>query len=109
MLKNNLKENPSLNSDPGKSGKWSTLLRLIRFTAPHKWAIFLLLIMGFINVGLNVLKPLPVKFIIDNVLLNHPLSASLQTFFDRIGEVPDRMELLTILIVVSVTIVISAS
>jgi ABC-type multidrug transport system fused ATPase/permease subunit len=65
--------------------------------------------MGFINVGFNVLKPLPVKFIIDNVLLNHPLSPSLQTFFDNIGEVPDRMELLTILVVVSVIIVVSAS
>jgi len=52
MIKNQMKKNSSLNSNTGKSGKWSTLLRLIRFTLPYKWAIFLLLGLGFINVGL---------------------------------------------------------
>ncbi|HZV44181.1 MAG TPA: ABC transporter ATP-binding protein [Saprospiraceae bacterium] len=109
MIRNQKKENVSINSNSAKSGKWSTLLRLIRFTLPYKWAIFLLLGLGFLNVGFNVLRPLPVKFIIDNVLLSHPLPQNLQNFFNRIGEVPDRMELLTILVVVSVIIVVSAT
>ena len=109
MIKKPFKKISSPNTNSSTSGKWSTLLRLIRFTIPYKWAIFLLLGLGFVNVGFNVLRPLPVKFIIDNVLLNHPLPQNLQTFFSRIGEVPDRMELLAILVAVSVTIVISAT
>lgn len=90
-------------------GKWSSLLRLIRFTSPYKWTIFLLIALGLLNVGFGVLKPLPVKFIIDNVLLSHALPESLQTFFLKFGEVPDRIELLTILVAISVFIVVGGS
>src|SRR6187549_4302119 len=103
MIRNQKKENVSINSNSAKSGKWSTLLRLISFTLPYKWAIFLLLGLGFLNVGFNVLRPLPVKFIIDNVLLSHPLPQNLQNLFADFGGVPGRMQLLTVLIITSIT------
>ena len=84
-------------------------MRLIRFTLPYKWTIALLILLGLINVGFGVLRPLPVKFIIDNVLLSHPLPQSLQNLFSDFGGVPGRMELLTVLIITSIVIVIGAS
>src|SRR5687767_7218758 len=91
------------------SGKWSSLIRLIHFTKPYKWTIALLITLGLLNVGFGVLRPLPVKFIIDNVLLDHPLPMSFQQFFLQFGQVPDRMELLTFLVITSVVIVLGAS
>src|SRR5687767_4287857 len=96
---------PSESSD----GKFSSLLRLIKFTCRYKWTIVLLIGLGLLNVGFGVLKPLPVKFIIDNVLLNHPLPQSLQNFFLNFGNVPGRMDLLTILVVASIIIVVGSS
>lgn len=84
-------------------------MRLIRFTLPYKWTIFLLIGLGLLSVGFGVLRPLPVKFIIDNVLLNHPLPDDLQNFFRNFGSVPERMELLTILVFISIAIVIGSS
>lgn len=89
--------------------KWSSLMRLIRFAMPYKWIIGLLIGLGLLNVGFGVLRPLPVKFIIDNVLLDHPLPLSLQQFFLNFGAVPDKIQLLTILVLTSITIVIGAS
>ena len=94
---------------PGGSGKWKNLLRLIRFTSPYKLTIVLLISLGFLNVGFNVLKPLPVKFIIDNVLLAHPLPSGMQSFFSSIGSAPGRGELLVILVLVSVFLVLGGS
>ncbi len=84
-------------------------MRLIRFTSPYRWTIVLLITLGFLNVGFGVLKPLPVKFIIDNVLLSHPLPESLQAFFTSFGSVPDKIGLLLVLVSVSVFLVIGGS
>jgi ATP-binding cassette subfamily B protein len=91
------------------NGSWSSLWRLIGLTGRYKWTIGLLILLGLINVAFGVLKPLPVKFIIDNVLLNHPLTGTLRDVFENFGSVPERMELLTILVVISVVIVVGAS
>lgn len=92
-----------------QEGKFSSLIRLIKFTSPYKWTIVLLVVLGLFNVGFGVLKPLPVKFIIDNVLLNHPLPHSLQEFFLNFGGVPGRIQLLTILVITSIFIVVGGS
>lgn len=92
-----------------RSGKWVSLVRLIKFTGPYKWTIVLLICLGFLNVGFGVLKPLPVKFIIDNVLLSHPLPLSMQNFFSGIGDIPGRIELLILLVLISVFLVIGGS
>jgi ATP-binding cassette subfamily B protein len=91
------------------NGSWSSLWRLIGLTGRYKWTIGLLIALGLINVAFGVLKPLPVKFIIDNVLLNHPLSGTLRDVFENFGSVPGRMELLSILVIVSIIIVVGAS
>jgi ABC-type multidrug transport system fused ATPase/permease subunit len=91
------------------SGKWKSLVRLVKFTAPYKWTILLLVCLGFLNVGFGVLKPLPVKFVIDNVLLSHPLPEGLKSLFLQFGSIPDRIELLVVLVLVSVFLVIGGS
>lgn len=91
------------------SGKWSSLMRLISLTRPYKWTIALLILLGLVNVAFGVLKPLPVKFIIDNVLLNHPLSGTLSEVLGQFGGVPGRMQLLTILVTISIVIVVGSS
>ncbi len=89
--------------------KIQILIRLIKFTLPYKARIFLLIILGFLGVGFSVLQPLPIKYIIDNVLSNHPLPASLKSFFENFGEVPDSFNLLVILVIISVFLVIAVS
>ena len=106
VLSNN---KPAENISAQGSGKWENLVRLIRFTRPYKWSIFLLVSLGFLNVAFGVLKPLPVKFIIDNVLLAHPLPPTLQAFFLNFGDVPGRINLLIILVVISVFLVLGGS
>ena len=92
-----------------QEGKFSSLIRLIKFTSPYKWTIVILVVLGLLNVGFGVLKPLPVKFKIDNVLLNHPLPVSLQEFFLNFGSIPGRIQLLTILVMTSIVIVVGGS
>lgn len=89
--------------------KWQSLWRLIRFTGPYTWSIILLIVLGLLNVGFGVLKPLPVKFIIDNVLLQHPVPQDMQSFLSTIGVHPDRISLLILLVTASIVLVIGGS
>jgi len=89
--------------------KAKILFRLIKFTANYKGKISLLIGLGFLSVGFEVLKPLPIKYIIDNVLSNHPLPESLHSFFQNFGSVPDNKGLLVIFVIASVFMVISTS
>lgn len=87
----------------------TVLFRLIKFTTNYKGKIILLIILGFLMVGFDVLKPLPVKYIIDNVLSNHPLPANLQAFLHYFGGAADKTSLLILLVVASVFLVIGSS
>lgn len=108
-MKTSGKNNSHANAQKPDAGKWVNLLRLIRFTRPHRWSVFILICLGFLNVAFGVLKPLPVKYIIDNVLLSQPLPQGLQSFFLSVGDVPGRFALLTIMVSVSVFLVIGGS
>ncbi|MEJ7678559.1 MAG: ABC transporter transmembrane domain-containing protein [Segetibacter sp.] len=89
--------------------KTTVLLRLIKFTANYKAQILLLIFLGFISVGFSVLQPLPIKYIIDNVLSNHPLPESLISIFENFGGVPDRKGLLLVFVAASIVMVIGTS
>ncbi|HLL96224.1 MAG TPA: ABC transporter ATP-binding protein [Spirosoma sp.] len=81
----------------------------MRFTAPYKWKIGLLIVIGLANVGFNVLRPLPMKYVIDTVLSDHPLPANLQHAFLMFGGLPSKIGLLIVFVVVSVLIVVGSS
>ncbi|WP_345266272.1 ABC transporter ATP-binding protein [Nibrella viscosa] len=89
--------------------KYDVLLRLTQFTAPYTWKVLLLILIGIANVGFNVLRPLPMKYVIDNVLSDHPLPTQLQQFFLAAGGIPDKISLLVVFVVVSVLIVLGSS
>lgn len=89
--------------------KTRILFRLIKFTSNYKWKIILLICLGFISVGFSVLQPLPIKYIIDNVLSDHPLPQGLRNIFNHFGGVPDRKGLLIIFVIASVLMVIGTS
>lgn len=89
--------------------KTRVLYRLIKFSANYRSAIFLLILLGFIGVGFGVLQPLPMKYIIDNVLSNQPLPDSLKNIFNQFGGVPDRKGLLIVFIIASVIMVVGNS
>ena len=89
--------------------KTRILFRLIKFSANYKAPIFILIFLGFIGVGFSVLQPLPIKYIIDNVLSNQPLPGSLKNIFNYFGGVPDRKGLLIIFVIGSVFMVIGNS
>ena len=69
--------------------KTRILYRLIKFSANYKGAIAVLLLLGFIGVGFGVLQPLPMKYIIDNVLSNQPLPENLKIIFSYFGNILD--------------------
>ena len=89
--------------------KFGILLRLIKYTAKYKGTIVLLTVLGFLSVGFSVLTPLPIRYIIDNVLSSHPLSESLQKIFTNFGTIPDKKGLLIILVITSVVMVVMTS
>jgi ATP-binding cassette subfamily B protein/subfamily B ATP-binding cassette protein MsbA len=62
-----------------------------------------------VNVGFGVLRPLPIKYVIDNVLSNHPLPASFQSFFLNYGGIPNKEGLLIIFVVVTILLVVGSS
>ncbi|GAA4452687.1 ABC transporter ATP-binding protein [Nibrella saemangeumensis] len=82
----------------------NVLLRLVQFTWGYKWKIFLLIFLGLIGVGLSVINPLPMKFIIDNVLSGQPLSGGILQIFNFFGGVPDRVGLLIIFVSAAILI-----
>ena len=89
--------------------KTRILIRLIKYTVKYKTKILLLLFLGFFSVGFSVLTPLPVKYIIDNVLSDHSLPPFLQNIFTYFGKSPDKVSLLIVLIMASVLFVVMTS
>lgn len=81
----------------------------MQFASPYKWKIAMLILIGLANVGFNVLRPLPMKYVIDNVLSDHPLPTGLQHAFLAIGGAPNKVSLLIVFVIVSVLIVIGSS
>ncbi len=89
--------------------KTKVFLRLLKYTAKYKGKIFLLICLGLIGVGFSVLSPLPIKFIIDNILSNHPMPLPLQRIFQNFGGIPNKESLLLVFVVASVVMVIFTS
>lgn len=74
--------------------------RLLRYARPHWRALIVLVVSMLANIGLELLRPWPLKLVIDNVLGNHPLPAAL-------GGLPGAQNVDTLLIwVVVATLVI---
>jgi ABC-type multidrug transport system fused ATPase/permease subunit len=89
--------------------KLRILLRLIKYASPYKWNVLLLLILGLIGVGFDVLKPLPLKYVIDTVLSNQPLPIALQKLFYYFSSVSGKISTLVFFVVASVLLVIGSS
>lgn len=78
------------------SGK--VILKLLQYIGKFKERITLLIILSLAGVLFEVLKPLPVKYIIDNVLSNQPLPAFLNNFFATLGIGSGKLQILLVLI-----------
>lgn len=89
--------------------KTGIMIRLIKFTAQYKAKVFLLILLGFISVGFSVLQPLPIKYIIDNVLSNRPLPAGIEAVLLQFGGIPDTRGLLVVFVIASILLVIGTS
>jgi ATP-binding cassette, subfamily B, bacterial len=59
-----------------RAGKLRRQLRLLRYARPHRGAIGLLVATMAADIGLDLLKPWPLKLIVDNVLGHHPTPAA---------------------------------
>ncbi len=51
--------------------------RLLRYARPHWRALIVLMLSMLANIGLELLRPWPLKLVVDNVLGNHPLPPAL--------------------------------
>ncbi len=65
--------------------------RLLRYARPHWRALIVLLVSMLANIGLELLRPWPLKLLIDNVLGSHPLPTA-------IGNLPGAHNVDTLLI-----------
>ncbi|HSU52063.1 MAG TPA: ABC transporter ATP-binding protein [Segetibacter sp.] len=82
------------------------LKKLLHYVGKHKVKIYYLIFLSLLGVGFEVLKPLPIKFIVDNVLSDHALSPGMIAFFNSFGGVPGKIPLLSICIGAMVVFVI---
>ncbi len=57
------------------------LRRLFNALIPYKWKLLVLIFISILGVVFTVIKPLPVKIIIDNVLLNQEFPSFISEFF----------------------------
>lgn len=89
--------------------KVTILLRLIKYTNKYRGKIILLICLGFISVAFGVLTPLPIKYIIDNVLSDHQLPESLKRFFNNFPGITNKTDLLVIFVSASIMMVILTS
>lgn len=61
------------------AGSFRRQARLLRYARPH-WRGFLVLVTTMLaNIGLDLLRPWPLKLVVDNVLGHHPVPGVLQT------------------------------
>ncbi|MGI8635034.1 MAG: ABC transporter transmembrane domain-containing protein, partial [Segetibacter sp.] len=85
------------------------LVKLLHYVGKHKVKIYYLIFLSLLGVGFEVLKPLPIKFIVDNVLSDHALSPGMIAFFNSFGGVPGKIPLLSICIGAMVIFVIGSA
>lgn len=66
----------------------NTIRRLLGYLLPYKWKLVLLIFISIVGVVFTVAKPLPVKIIIDNVLLKKELPEFISNFLqlNNIGQ-----------------------
>lgn len=81
--------------------------KLLGYILRHRGKLFFLLLMSFIGVGFEVLKPLPVKYIIDNVLSGKPGAGD--DIQQILFSVTDKTTLLWLLVASLVLIIIAAA
>lgn len=77
--------------------------RLFRYVSLYKTKLAILIIIALAGVAFEVAKPLPVKIVIDNVLMGQPLPAFLQNI-TGLPALPDKKQLL-IFCVLTITII----
>lgn len=95
--------------DNFKMKNYRVVLKLLGYIGRYKAKLFLLLSISFIGVGFEVLKPIPVKFVIDNVLGGHPISGFFQNIFSYAGIPLDKNSFLFFLIISLIAIIIIAA
>jgi ATP-binding cassette subfamily B protein len=70
------------------------LIRLARYVGPYRGRLFGLIGIALVGVGFEVMKPLPIKFVIDSVLGNKPLPPLLQQLLGTTGWATDKSSIL---------------
>jgi ATP-binding cassette, subfamily B, bacterial len=86
-------------------GKISILIRLLNYVLRYKSVVGLLIFLSFIGVAFEVMKPLPVKFIIDNVLSNQPLSNTIAHVVAAVDGVNNKTTLLLMCILAMIILI----
>lgn len=85
------------------------LFKLLRFVGKYKWKIFYLILLSLAGVLFEVLKPLPIKFVVDNILSGHALTLSEMRFFSLFGTVSDKVLLLIVCVTAMVIFVVGSA
>jgi ABC-type multidrug transport system fused ATPase/permease subunit len=75
------------------------LARLFRYVLPYRGKLLGLISIALVGVGFEVLKPLPLKVVIDSVLGNKPLPPLAQHVLGAVVAVPDKQSTLAFCLV----------
>jgi ABC-type multidrug transport system fused ATPase/permease subunit len=80
--------------------------RLFQYIFQYKTKLFLVTIISLIGVVFEIVKPLPIKIVVDNVLSNHALPPILNRIFNHAGFLQNKQQLLFVAITSLVIITI---
>lgn len=83
--------------------------RLWRYVFHYTGQLLLLIFIGLIGVGFEVLKPLPIKLVIDNVLATNPLPFGLERLPGADRLVHDKPQLLLALVVFTAVVTVGSA
>ena len=65
----------------GRYFRWDIYARLLPYVWPYKWPMVFVLAIQLIYTGFGLLEPWPMKLLVDNGLLHHPLPSWFTRFF----------------------------
>ena len=87
----------------------NVILKLFQYVGRFKGRITFLVILSLIGVAFEVLKPLPVKYIIDNVISGQPLPSFLNNFLITLGIGSGKVQILIVLIAALIFLILAGA
>jgi len=82
----------------------SVYRRLFQYIFQYKSKLIAVALISLLGVGFEIVKPLPIKIVLDNILSDHPLPAIISKAFANSAVLHDKQQMLVICIALLILI-----